>query len=242
MGIVSPDGAEIAFELLPGVNPGLGIARSDGTMIATYPKYVNPEGFCWSADKSKLVLSAQPTGDLADRRNRTLFILDLATGATQQINPPGAVTAQCWSPSGWQIVYDCPSGICVYDLLTRVSKEIAQGTAPSWSPNGEWIAFRDDAESDTYYAVHPTGDGRKLLFRIKDPASALLWSPDSRVVAYLALTKSFSLLDPTIHYRIHVRRLDDNSDDWVEVVTGGDRFAWVQPETAKHSDHAGRPR
>jgi len=227
--IVSPDGTEIAFAFHR-VGSGLGIARSDGTVIADYRDITDMEDFCWARDKSKLVLRAQLVHSRASRTRSILFILDLISGTTRDIDLEGAVTSQCWSPDSREIVYTSSSGIRIYNLLQNNSRELTQGTDATWSPDGNWIAFPG---GDGYHVINPTGGQRKLLFKKKDPYGPILWSPDSRIVAYETPTRNWTLFDPTHLVRIRVRRLADNSDDWVAVVANFQRFVWVQPEHAK---------
>ena len=229
-GIVSPDGTEVAFWYrLP--RSDLGIARRDGTMIAEYREIVDPEDYCWAPDESKLVVRAKLASSATINPPRSLFILNLASGATREIDPNGSVSAQCWSPDSRQIVYTSSSGIRIYDLLQKSSRGLTGGGGATWSPDGEWIAFPAD---DGYYAIRPSGTARRLLFKKKNAYSHLLWSPDSRIVAYETPTRNLTFFDPTRYCRIRVRRLADGSDDWVAVVAEGQEVVWIRPEPAKH--------
>jgi len=228
-GIVSPDGTEVAFWYrLP--RSDLGIARRDGTMIAEYREIVDPEDYCWAPDKSKLVVRAKLARPDMARPPTTLLIVDLRSGATREIDPNGSVSSQCWSPDSRQIVYTSSSGTRIYDLLLKSSQALTQEGGATWSPDGEWIAFPSD---DGYYAIRPSGGERRLLFKKKNAYSHLLWSPDSRIVAYKTPTRNLTFFDPTRYYRIHVRRLDDGSDDWVAVVATGQEVVWIRPGPAK---------
>lgn len=227
-GIVSPDGAQVAFEYRR--HGDLGIARSDGTIIAEYREIVDPEDYCWAPDQSKLVLRAKLVVAGPARPHATLFILDLASRTTTEIDPNGDVTSQCWSPDGRQIVYTASSGICIYDLVQKSFKELTQGGGATWSPDGEWIAF---PAHNGYYVIRPAGVERRLLFKKKDSYSHLLWSPDSRIVAYSTPVRNFNPFDPTRFYRIRVRRLTDGSDDWVAVVATGQEVVWIRPGPTK---------
>ena len=228
--IVSPDGTEIAFAFHR-VGSGLGIARSDGTMIAEYRDITDLENFCWAPDKSRLVIRAKLARPDMARPPTTLFIVDLRSATTREIDAQGKVSSQCWSPDGRRIVYFFGGSIYIYDTAHNSSQRLADGTDATWSPDGEWIAFPSD---DGYYAIRPSGGERRLLFKKNDPYGPILWSPDSRIVAYETPTRNWTLFDPTHLVRIRVRRLADNSDDWVAVVANFQRFVWVQPEHAKH--------
>jgi len=57
------------------------------------------------------------------------------------------------------------------------------GKDSTWSPDGNWIAFRD---GDTFYEIRPDGRDKRKLLRRRDVYSPLWWSPDSRFVAYVA--------------------------------------------------------
>ena len=188
------------------------------------------EDYCWAPDKSKLVLRAKLIRPETNHPRPTLFVLDLASGTTQEIDARGKVSSQCWSPDGRQIVFFFGGNVYVYDSVRDSFARLTQGTDATWSPDGNWIAFPGD---DGYYVINPTGGQRKLLFRKKDPYGPIWWSPDSRIVAYETPTRNWILFDPTHLVRIHVRRLADNSDDWVAVVANFQRFVWIQPEHAK---------
>lgn len=190
----------------------LSVFRPDGFNFREYPE-LSGIGACWSRDQTKLVdtMIEHPSG------RATLEILDLISKRTHAIainvSQTEYVTSQCWSPDGKRLVYQMDGAVRLYELDNDRSDAVAKGTDPTWSPDGNWIAFRD---RETYYAMHPDGSGRKKLFRNHwgGAVSALYWSPDSRIVAYVRELGFLQggALDAEVN-QLRVRRLADGSDD-----------------------------
>ena len=186
-------------------------------------------GWCWSHDQTKLVdtMIENPSG------RATLEILDLVSKRTHAIainvDQREYVTSRCWSPDGKQLVYQKDDAVRLYELDNDRSDAIAKGTDPTWSPDGNWIAFRD---RETYYAMHADGSGRKELFHNHwgGAVSALYWSPDSRIVAYVREPGFLQggALDAEVN-QLRVRRLDDGSDDRLcpDNVDAAANYRWI---------------
>jgi hypothetical protein len=242
-GAISPDGNEIAFDLCP--EPGfthptpyrtecpagllyLGISRTDGSALRTYPTLAYPSGICWSPDGSNLLLAGENRKE--DKyAAEALQILNLESGSTQEVDGFDMyATDQCWSPDSKKIIYTVnkPQAVQIvrlYDIELNKSLDLANGGNPTWSPDGEWIAFLDcgiELHDCTYYAIRPDGSDRKVLFKTTAATTGLWWSPDSRFVAYVNVGGRA--------WRLRVRRLDDNSEDWVNLSDADPRwFQWV---------------
>lgn len=223
-GTVSRDGTEVAASL----GPFLGIAALDGSHVRKYPDTAAVEE-CWSYNKSKLLVTAENVQGGASPPNYSLEILSLDSNSTQQVDVRAQVTSQCWSPDDKQVVYEADDTVRLYDTERKLWSVLAKGRAPTWSPDGKWIAFLDN---DTYYAIRPSGEDRKVMFHKWHAVSGLYWSPDSRIVAYASQA---GLLEGVItfdveEYRLRVRRLADNSEDWVVSVglaAGSWSWQWV---------------
>jgi Tol biopolymer transport system component len=195
---ITRDGRTIAFGR---VKPGVGPRR---IAIATYSvpdrkwtTYMEGEyagSIAISPDGSKL---AFPTGDHTGLPDH-LHVLDLKTGK-QTIGPVVDHQAKMsWSPEGNRLVYEYPSLnpsvtadraiVSIWDLNSGKETPLVYGSAPTWSPSGEWIAYFDESLSRCA-VIHPDGTGRILLTRL--PRSGFvhrwqrffmefpLWSPDS---------------------------------------------------------------
>lgn len=232
-GAVSRDGEEIAFQLSVDhpYRTYLAINHPDGTGLREYPNVDAPTYLCWSYDKSKLAASA------SDKRkppypHRELLIVDLRSDTTEELldDERGYLTSQCWSPDGTQIVYGLRDAIWIFDLKEKKRRELTKGGNPTWSPDGNSIAFVD---RDAYYVIRPNGTERKLLFKSKEHTrSGLWWSPDGRMVAYISLAGHWFRHTDFVARQLRVRRLADESDDWL--VEDGDvayipSYQWVQP-------------
>jgi WD40 repeat protein len=190
----------------------LEVFRPDGLKFEEFPALPGI-GACWSPDQTKVAdtMIEHPAG------RATLGILELASKHTHAIainvDQKEYVTSQCWSPDGKRLVYQMDDTVRLYELDNDRSDAIAKGTDPTWSPDGNWIAFRD---RETYYAMHADGSDRKELFHNHwgRAVSALYWSPDSRIVAYVRELGFLQggALDAEVN-QLRVRRLADGSDD-----------------------------
>jgi hypothetical protein len=192
--------------------------RPDGFKFGEYPELL-AIGMCWSHDQTKLVSIMINHAT----RSARLGILDLNSKHTRavaiNVERRPMVTSQCWSLDDKRLVYETDGAVRLYDIENDAADAIAKGTDPTWSPDGKWIAFRDH---DTYYAIHPDGSGRKKLFRNHwgSAVSALYWSPDSRIVAYIRELGFLQggTLDAEAN-QLRVRRLEDGSDDSLSPVS-----------------------
>ncbi len=260
-GMLSPDGTLAAFpywevDPCPSVKNCdveanrhyfLAVAHTDGSGVRKYPGIVLPSEMCWTRDNSKVAMVAHLENDLQPQ----LVVFELDSGKADRVTDGKkvAVTPQCWSPDGKQLVYfagekdyDRPGVIRILDTTTRESRELLYDNSecpkngfcvspyPTWSPDGEWIAYYQEK---TYWAVHPSGEGRRQLFRRCGALSPLQWSPDGRYALYADCCSLRDTLRCMCEIgRIRVRRLADNSD--IEISEDGyqnmyiPRWTWIQ--------------
>ena len=212
-GIVSRDGTLVAFALLrPTQVPSiaLGIMKADNSDLRELLNIAHPGQMCWSYDMTHLAMGTVDPTTATFR----LTLLEIEGNSARDLAAHmGRLTTQCWSPDGKEIVFESDGNVIVQNVEGGQPRILGVGKAPTWSPDGNLIAYLDEREH-TYYVIHPSGDGKKKLFHSWDGMPGLYWSPDSRIVAYV-IEKGGSLhLDAEV-YLLTVRRLQDGSDDWV---------------------------
>lgn len=151
-----------------------------------------------SPDGSKLACSHMSDGP------SLIHIVDLKTGKIT-IGPEATRGSfLSWSPDGRMLAFNkelaqdadgMPSTLLpeidILNVADGTVRKLADGTSPSWSPSGEWIAFSDYSTfnhgryADTAFRIsliHPDGTGSKvvtLLNRGQDLFVPPIWSPDS---------------------------------------------------------------
>jgi hypothetical protein len=210
-GTITRDGTLIAFQLLRlGQNPSvaLGIMKADNSDIREFLNVRSPGQMCWSNDMTHIAM-ATATQDMGTHR---LGVLDIEKASVQELAAHmQRLTSQCWSPDGKQIVFESDGNVMIQNVEGGQPHVLTGGNAPTWSPEGNWIAYLDKREH-SYYAIHASGEGKKKLFHSRNGVAGLYWSPDARTVAYVVEEGGLLSLEA---YRLKVRRLQDNSEDWV---------------------------
>ncbi len=232
-GIVSPDATLIA--LVNNTNLNLRISMLDGSGSQNYTELKSPSGMCWSNNNAKLALTANHAR--TDGQTPITFqIMDLESRKTEIVDDMNAFAMpQCWSPDGTLLVYSKNSvpnkqTVLTFNTQTKKKTELAAGAYATWIPTTDWITFLDcgvEGHDCTFYAIHPDGTGKRALFKTFAAITGLSWSPDGRFGAYVSATRTSEREEAS--WRLRVRRLQDNAEDWVANLTDTDpnEFQWT---------------
>lgn len=118
-----------------------------------------------------------------------------------------------WSPDGAKLVYDKNNQVLSFDVESGSSRKLTDGHSPTWSPNGNLIAF---VAPDGKAAVVTT-EGVREEWPLSShlPISAIQWSPTGSYVNFSekvpTQTATFGKL-----YRLVVCRVSDGQTATIE--------------------------
>lgn len=191
-------------------------AENIQTLFQTIDK--NRELGTWSPDQLSVAYVSDYTWNNGNNSAQSVFISTLSDN-TEWLVEKNSRSPE-WSPTRQKIVYHTDNGevntrqgyrpahIAVYNIQDSTIKRLTGGNSfnylPTWSPDGNWIAFLSDkagskeynlwkTPSDSGTAVQITSDFNDLNdMKIIDDRSpkTLSWSKDGRSIAFARLKKS----------------------------------------------------
>ena len=137
----------------------------------------------WGPD-GRLAATMQPS----EAEPAGLYSVDHETGEIELLTT--AVTGQfSWSPDGDEVVTNIPAAdgyphVAIVDVTSGGVTDLgAVGGAPSWSPDGSWIAYTDSqpgSEKSDVWLIRPDGtEAHNLTDTAADDEEGMIdWSPD----------------------------------------------------------------
>ncbi len=203
----------------------------------------NPLWPVWSPDGMQIAFSKfLPPGPAGRQRSAIVIINNdgsnehrLTDDHEDNLNGNRVYETSCdWSPDGQHMVFKSSrtgrAQIWTINLKTKNLRQLTDtdglSTFPSWSPDGKYIAYRDDPPRgfSTIYVMLSNGDRQRELA----PGDSSLrrnfprWSIDSQSVVYTEDTFSpvggqlRNVLDKVVIHNINTdkRQIVDTPDDW----------------------------
>jgi len=178
----------------------------------------NRELATWSPDQSSIAYVSDYSWNNGNNSAQSVFVNTLS-GNAEWLVEKNARSPE-WSPSGDKIVYHTDNGeintsigyrpaqIAVFNIQDSTIERLTEGNSfnflPTWSPDGNWIAFLSDRTGGNEYNLWklPSNGGIPIkitsdfddlneLGTIDDRSpKTLSWSKDGKFIAFARLTKS----------------------------------------------------
>ena len=205
----SPDGKRIVFVSERDGNREIYVMDADGGNQQNLTNDRNEDWYpSWSPDGKRIAFMSLRDGHVIDRApTYEIYVMDADGGNQQNLtNNPNDDRYPSWSPNSQRIA--CSSQrpghfrskfLITYEIYVmdadggnqqRLTENQKNDWHPSWSPDGERIAFSSDRKGDfenfEIYVMDADGGNQQNLTNHRSGDDSPSWSPDGKRIAFLS--------------------------------------------------------
>ena len=220
---VANDGTLIYITSNAGSDSRLVWLGSDGTVEGTVGQ---PQSDMWlprpSPDGSKVLVTGEENGEY------DIWIHDVSRGAKTRLTfMDGIEGSPSWSPDGSQVFFYQPvfgENQTIYSIPADGRgdpRPLVAGRAPSFSADGQWMAFSresDDTAGDLWLAAVDGSEEPEIFLATDADEGAPALSPDGRVLAYVS--------DDSGRGEIYIKPFPSGPGKWQVSIDGGSWPSW----------------
>lgn len=172
----------------------------DGAPVRTLFRSERRQSFpCFAPGSNQLLFVADErgapeiwmTGPAGDEPRPVVTQKDLPAGRQWLFEAPE------FSPDARRIAYSAGGAVWVSPVAGGPAVRIAAGSGPTWSADGEWLAFAENQPTESgLVKVRVTDPGdAQVVYRTRTPFKAPRWSPDGKWIT-TELTGGFGVVSP----------------------------------------------
>ena len=184
------DGTAVLLQALRAYGGQVVVLDTRNTVLARSEVRIWPAEVSLSPDERRLACVSVLQG--GNEGDRGLYVAGFGKGEVRKLMSFALPTQHDgfqadmtvdWSPDGKNLLCNHEGAVLLVDSLTGTSRKIADGSAPLWSPSGDWISY---ITADWEAALLNVASGKsRRIDPGKKTGTPLEWSPDGKYLLIL---------------------------------------------------------